>query len=101
MSKLCIASWNINGLNAPIKRSMCLDWLKRHSIDVQRLSNRHYYTSAAATFNSKSRGALVVLRRSLSLTIVGSYVSEDSRLAYIKNKQIWSENCISMYLSPK
>lgn len=94
---LHIASCNINGLNAPIKRSMCLDWLKRHKIDVafiqeshfkhsdkQRLSNRYYYTSAAATFNSKSRGALVVLRRSLSLTIVRSYESDDGRIAYIK-----------------
>uniref|UniRef100_A0A3Q2U9Z3 exodeoxyribonuclease III n=1 Tax=Fundulus heteroclitus TaxID=8078 RepID=A0A3Q2U9Z3_FUNHE len=81
-NKLCIASWNINGLNAPIIRSMCLDWLKRHSIDVAFIQeshfkhsdmHRHYYTSAAATFNSKSCGPLVVLRRSLSLTIVGSY----------------------------
>lgn len=97
MTMLHIASWNINGLNAPIKRSMCLDWLRRHKIDVafiqeshfkhsdkHRLSNRYYYTSAAATFSSKSRGALVVLRRSLSLTIIGSYGSEDGRIAYIK-----------------
>lgn len=97
MTTLHIASWNINGLNAPIKRSMCLDWLKRHKIDVaflqeshfkhsdqQRLSNRYYYTSAAATFNSKSHSALVVLRRSLTLTIIGSYGSEDGWIAYIK-----------------
>lgn len=97
MTILHLASWNINGLNAPVKRSMCLDWLKRHGIDVafiqephfrhsdkQCLSNRFYYTPAAATFNSRSRGALVVLRRALSLTILGSYESEDGRLAYIK-----------------
>lgn len=81
----------------PVKRSMCLDWLKRHRIDVafiqesrfkhsdkQRLSNRFYYTRAAATFNSKSHGALVVLRSAVSLTILESYESEDGRMAYIK-----------------
>lgn len=97
MTMLHAASWNKNGLNAPIKCSMCLDWLRRHRIDVafiqesllkhsdkHCMSNRYYYTSAAATFSSKSRRALVVLRRSLSLRIIGSYGSEDGRVAYIK-----------------
>lgn len=51
--------------------------------DKYRLVNRHYYTAAAA-LNSKSRGALVLLRRSLSLTIIETYGSEDGRIAYIK-----------------
>ena len=42
------------------------------------------YYIAAATFSSKSHGALVVLRRSLSLTIIGGYGSEDCHIAYIK-----------------
>ncbi len=97
MSTLHIASWNTTGLNGPTKHSMCLDWLKRHKIDVAfiqeshlkpadkyRLVSRHYYTVAAAAFNSKSRGALVLVRRSLSLTIIESYGSEDGRIAYIK-----------------
>lgn len=88
---------------------MCLYWLKRHKIDVafiqesyfkhpdkQRLSNRYYYTSAVATFNSKSRGALVVLRHSLSLTITGHYESEVGRIAYITtnvySQRIWSQH---------
>ncbi len=87
---LHVASWNINGLNSPYKRSMCLDWLKRQRIDVafvqeshlrnygkHRVANRHYYTAAAAAFNSKSCRALVLLRCSLSLTITGSYGSDD------------------------
>lgn len=66
---------------------MCLDWLKRHKIDVafiqeshfkhsdrQRLANRHYFTAAATYFISKSRGALVVVKCGLSLTITENFV---------------------------
>ena len=96
-----IVSWNIKGLNAPIKRSMCLDWLRRHKIDVAFIQESHfkhyyyYYTSAAATFSSKSRGALVVLRRSPSLTIIGSYGSEDGRITL---KQIYMDRKLHFYV---
>lgn len=67
------ASWNINGLNTPIKCSTCLDWLKWNQMDVdfikshilntnkQCLLNCYYCTSAAATFTSKSRGDLAYI----------------------------------------
>uniref|UniRef100_A0A3P8RVB9 exodeoxyribonuclease III n=1 Tax=Amphiprion percula TaxID=161767 RepID=A0A3P8RVB9_AMPPE len=97
MTKLSIASWNINGLNSQLKWSVCLDWVKMHSIDValiqethfkhidkHKLANRYYYTAAAACYNSKSCGVLVLLKRSLSLSIIDCFESDDGRIAYIK-----------------
>uniref|UniRef100_A0AAQ5XE29 Endonuclease/exonuclease/phosphatase domain-containing protein n=1 Tax=Amphiprion ocellaris TaxID=80972 RepID=A0AAQ5XE29_AMPOC len=66
---------SINGLNSQLKRSMCLEWLKMHSIDValiqethfkhidkHKLANRYYHTAVAACYNSKSCGVLIVLK---------------------------------------
>lgn len=97
MTILHVTRWNINNLNGRIKHSICLDWLKRHRIDVSfvqvshlkhsykhQLANWHYYTATAATFNSTSRSALVLLRHSLSFTVIESCASEGSWTAYIK-----------------
>lgn len=97
MAKLHIISWNVNGLNGPIKRAACLDYLHRQSVDVafiqeshlrtqdtKRFANKHYYVASSASLNSKTRGSLIVLKRSLSLNIMGKYGSEDGRIAYIK-----------------
>uniref|UniRef100_A0A3P8SKD4 Endonuclease/exonuclease/phosphatase domain-containing protein n=1 Tax=Amphiprion percula TaxID=161767 RepID=A0A3P8SKD4_AMPPE len=87
----------INGLNSQLKRSMCLEWLKMHSIDValiqethfkhidkHKLANHYYHTAAAACYNSKSCGVLVLLKRSLSLSIIDCFESDDGRITYIK-----------------
>lgn len=97
MAKLHVISWNINGLNGQFKRAACLDVLRRQLVDVafiqeshlrtkdtQRFANKYYYVAASASLNSKTRGSLIVLKRSLSLNIVGKYGSEDGRVSYIK-----------------
>lgn len=93
-----VISWNVNGLNGQIKRTACLDLLRRQhvdvafiqeshlrSIDVRRFSNKHYYVAASASLDTKTRGSLVVLRRNLSITILGQFGSEDGRISYIKS----------------
>lgn len=97
LENLHIISWNVNGLNGPIKRTACLDYLHRHQVDlafiqeshlrkpdVQRFSNKFYYVAASSSLNSKSRGTLVVLKRKLSLNILEKYSCEDGRVSYIK-----------------
>uniref|UniRef100_A0A3Q3ETQ5 exodeoxyribonuclease III n=1 Tax=Kryptolebias marmoratus TaxID=37003 RepID=A0A3Q3ETQ5_KRYMA len=97
MTKLHVISWNVNGLNGQIKRAACLDFLRRHSVDIafiqeshlrsidtQRFANKFYYTAASASLSSKNRGSLIVLKRNLSLNILGKYGSEDGRVSYIK-----------------
>lgn len=97
MTKLQFASFNTNGLNNPVKRTACLDLLRRHKVDVafrqeshlrrndvSRFSNKTYYVAASSSFTSKTRGSLVVLRRTLSFTILESYGDGDGRVSYIK-----------------
>lgn len=97
MTMITVASWNVNGLNGPVKCSACLDFMKRHEIQVALIqeshltsqdchcfANKYYYTAAAASLNSKSCGALVVLKRNLSVNVIETYGSSDGRVAYIK-----------------
>lgn len=96
MTMITVASWNVNSLNGPVKRSACLDFMKRHEIqvaliqesqltsqDYHHFANKYYYTAAAASLNSKSCGALVVLNRNLSVNVIETYGSSDGRIAYI------------------
>lgn len=75
MNSLKLANWNINGHNGPIKRTACLDFLRRKNIDisfvqeshlktadVNRFSNRLYYVAASASFDFKAHGSLLVLK---------------------------------------
>lgn len=95
MTSLKLASWNTRGLNGPIKRSVCLDLFRRKNVDiafvqefhlkeadVHRFANR--YVAASASFVSKSRGSLVVLKRSLSINILEKFGSSDGRISLIK-----------------
>lgn len=54
------------------------------SVDSQRFENKFYYTAASASLSSKNRGSLIVLKRNLSLNILGKYGSEDGRVSYVK-----------------
>lgn len=86
MAKLHVISWNVNGLNGQIKRAACLDLLRRQRVDVafiqeshlqtqdtQRFANKYYYVAASASLHSNTRGSLIVLKRSLSLNIMGKW----------------------------
>lgn len=98
MANLHVISWNVgNGLNSQIKRTACLDLLRRQLVDIvfiqesdfrtadaHRFANKHYYVAASASLNSKTRGSLIVLKRNLSLNILDTFGSEDGRVAYIK-----------------
>uniref|UniRef100_A0A3Q1FVW2 exodeoxyribonuclease III n=1 Tax=Acanthochromis polyacanthus TaxID=80966 RepID=A0A3Q1FVW2_9TELE len=98
MTTLQLASWNTNGLNEPVKRAACLDLLHRNHIDiafiqeshlktlvVQRFANRQYHVAAFASVDSKTRGSLIVLKRSLPITILEKFGTEDGRISYIKS----------------
>lgn len=96
-SSINIASWNRNGLNGLIKHAACLDYLRRQHVDIALIqeshlknydthwfANKHYYTAAASAVDSKTRGSLVVLKQSLSLTILENYGSKDGHITYIR-----------------
>ncbi|KAI7799912.1 putative follistatin-related protein 5-like, partial [Triplophysa rosa] len=51
---LHIATWNVNGLNSPIKRTACLDYLYRHQVDVAFIQESHLKKSDVQKFSKLS-----------------------------------------------
>lgn len=67
---LHIVTWKVNGLNGPIKRTACPDYLHRQQVDlaliqephlrksdVQKFSNKFYFVATSSSLDSKSRGS--------------------------------------------
>ena len=98
--------WNVNGLNAPLKRTRILDFLcsKKVSIaliqeshlktgDVQRFQNGSFKLMAYSCTQTKTKGVLILVDRRLSLTI--DQVGDDGlgRFVYCKDsitlKWLW------------
>lgn len=113
MTNIRIASWNVNGLNRQIKRAMCLDYLQRHNIDVAFIQESHlrdddvkwfanwfHYTAASSSFNSRSRGSLVVLKCSLSFSILETFGSSDGRISYVKGVIAGYKTCLIFIYAP-
>lgn len=113
MTNIRIASLNSNGLNGQIKRAMCLDYLWRHIIDVaftqeshlrdddvKQFASRFHYTAASSSFNSRSHGSLVVLKRSLSLSIMETFGSSDGCISYVKAVIAGRKTCLISIYTP-
>lgn len=96
MTNCNIFTWNVNGLNSPIKRTKCLEYLHRKqadivliqeshlkSRDVHRFQNKHYKVAAASSAASKTCGVIILLRRKFSFSIEGSGSDSDGRMAYL------------------
>ena len=97
MPDISVLSWNVCGLNSANKRTRCLDYLHRKHIDlvfvqeahltpstVSKFANRYYYTAASSLGDSQSKGSLIVLRRRLSLNILGKESLMEGRVAILK-----------------
>lgn len=82
MSSLNIISWNVRGLNTPVKRTRCLEFLNRKSVsialiqeshlkeaDVNRFQNKNYKLLAYSCASSKTKGVLILAKRSLQVAI--------------------------------
>lgn len=105
MTNIRIASVNSNGLNGQIKRAMCLDYLWRHIIDVAFIQESHLREDdvkrfASSSFNSRSRGSLVALKRSLSLSIMETFGSSDGCISYVKAVIAGRETCLISIYTP-
>uniref|UniRef100_A0A3B1IKI8 exodeoxyribonuclease III n=1 Tax=Astyanax mexicanus TaxID=7994 RepID=A0A3B1IKI8_ASTMX len=82
MVSLNILSWNVRGLNAPIKRTRCLEFLHRNSVsiallqeshlkreDILRFQNKNYKILANSSALNKSKGVLILIKRSVKLSV--------------------------------
>lgn len=85
----------MRGLNSPVKRTRCLEFLRRKDVsiallqethlkdeDVHRFQNKTYKILACSCALNKSKGVLILHKRSLNLSVkrrekmivVGSYM---------------------------
>ncbi|KAL2081000.1 hypothetical protein ACEWY4_022853 [Coilia grayii] len=96
MADLNIITWNVRGLNSPIKRTRCLEFLhrKRASFafiqethltesNVQRFQNKRYKVIAHSCAISKTRGVLILADRKLQLTILDKGSDQIGRFVYV------------------
>lgn len=86
MGELTTLVWNCGGLNAPHKRTSTLGLLKKRNVDVaflsethllkadnNRLANRFYYTLAASSASTKTKGVAIVVKRNLPLKVLSTW----------------------------
>lgn len=96
-SSLRLLSWNVDGLNTPIKRKKILTHLKRSKPDIIFLQETHWKTNSgaalrahwldscySATYTSKSRGVAILFKKGLTYTIDEELVDEGGRYLLLK-----------------
>ncbi len=88
MTDLNILSCNINGLNGPHKCTGFLDFLRRRKIDIvlvqeshlkeediRRCNNKFYEVVSHSSSDTKTKGVLILVRRTLNITILDKYIN--------------------------
>ena len=96
MTDINILSWNVRGLNSPIKRTRCLEFLHRKRVsialiqethltatNVHRFQNKHYKIIADSCASTKARGVLIIADRKLQFVVMEKGNDNDGRFAYI------------------
>uniref|UniRef100_A0A3Q1FS38 exodeoxyribonuclease III n=1 Tax=Acanthochromis polyacanthus TaxID=80966 RepID=A0A3Q1FS38_9TELE len=94
MVDLNVFSWNVRGLNSPIKRTRCLQFL-HHNVDlaliqeshlkqedVHRFQNRRFKIIAFSCANNKSKGVVILVKRYSQLTVHLTGKDTNGRFAY-------------------
>ncbi len=90
-----ILSWNINGLNSPVKRTKCLDYLRSKkvsialiqeshlkSVDVHRFQNRYFKVISASSAVNKTKGVLIVIKRNSVFSIIRTGGDTEGQITY-------------------
>lgn len=88
-------AFNVRGLNSPYKRTKILDFLRRKKVDiallqethlrpkdVTRIQNRLYKPVVAASDGTRTKGAMILMRRSINLTIEKTGSDDEGRVAF-------------------
>ena len=96
-------SFNVNGLNGPIKRKRVLTHLKKLKIDIAFIQETHLVPLEhrklkrdwighviSSSFNSKARGVVILINKNTPVTIVETIVDTLGRYVLV-NCQIYSE----------
>lgn len=96
MDGLHAITWNVNGLNSPIKRTRCLEYLHSKKVklaiiqethlkscDVHRFQNRRYKILSSSCAPNKTRGVLILAARSLQITVHHTYSDGHGRFTLV------------------
>ncbi len=89
-----ILSWNVNGLNSPVKRTKCLDYLSKRvsialiqeshlkSVDVHRFQNRYFKVISASSAVNKTKGVLIFIKRNSGFSIIRTGGDTEGQITY-------------------
>lgn len=90
-----ILSWNVNGLNSPVKQTKCLDYLRCKNVhlaliqeshlkaaDVHRFQNRYFKVICSSLATNKTKGVLIVSKRNFDFSIIRSGGDTEGRITY-------------------
>ena len=97
MDSLTLFSWNARGLNIPHKRVALLEVLKKEKVGVAmiseshllekdslRIHNKQYHVVAHSAAANKSKGVLIIVKRNLNFTNLGTGGDTEGRITFIK-----------------
>lgn len=95
MVDLNVFSWNVRGLNSPIKRTRCLQFMHHNNVDialiqeshlkqedVHRFQNRRFKIIVSSCANNRSKGVVILVKRSVQLTVHLTGKDTIGRFAY-------------------
>lgn len=88
--------WNVRGLNSPVKRTKCLEFLKRKKIsialiqethlrttDIHRFQNRFYKCIAHSSATNRTKGVAILFNRKLGVKVEKTGSDDVGRLAHV------------------
>ncbi|KAF7704191.1 hypothetical protein HF521_021263, partial [Silurus meridionalis] len=92
-----ICSWNVKGVQNPVKRKKILNYLKKEQIHIAFLQETHLTDSEhiqlkrdwvgqvyGSSFTSKSRGVVILVNKCIPLTDINTYSDKSGRFILLK-----------------
>lgn len=110
-----ILSWNVNGLQNKVKRTMVLQYLHRHAPDIVFLQETHlmgnhykalnrfgYTLQAHAGYTTGSRGPGILIKNTLPLVVGRKWMDPLGRYVALTGRwEGYTINLCSVYIPPK
>ncbi len=113
MSTFNNLSLNVRGLNSPVKHTRCLEYLQRRDVsmallqethlkdrDVHRFQNKYDKMLACLCALNKSKGVLILYKRSLSLSVDSMRKDDCGRFVYVAIRIYHSKVLLTSIYAP-
>ncbi len=110
MSTFNNLSLNVRGLNSPVKHTRCLEFLRRRDVsiellhlkdrDVHRFQNKYDKMLACSCALNKSKGVLILYKRSLSLSVDSMGKDDCGRFVYVAIQINYSKVLLTSIYAP-